>query len=691
MNRILTAGVVAVSMAAHAQPTPTELPDLTIQADGTALPSNRPRSAPAPQTADSALARELATLPGLHLRTQGGHGGEPVIRGLGWERVSTRYNGLPLYGACPSRMDPPVNLFHPTDLSKISVDIGPASVTRGPLNTAGALNLEDRLELPDAPTRGGEVSAGYQTDGDARRASLKVEAGTPDTSARVRAGAARRGDRESGNGARVPANRENEEIGARITRRIGPSSILEADIQYAEERDIDYPALPMDSRWVETLLGTTRWTWKGAPSDTVSGIDLRLGAAATDHLMDNRDKPNRARLEASTPSESDSQYASLLLRGPGLDGQWRAGIDGSRLERDATRTRRILAAGKTFRDPIWPNPTHEQLGVFLEWQGPLAENFSLRAGARADHWRTDASRADERIVPGAGFGPTTVEQAYRDVGGLRGDVEQTDWLGGGNARLSYAGSDTWTLHLSGGFSRAAPNLTQRYFAFGPRPGGYGIGTPDLDPESKQELELRLEHQGERLRAGAALFGARIDDYHLPVTVARMDVNGDGTPNRVRGTENRDAALWGAEAEAVLQLSPGWRVPLHAEWVHGEERETGDPLPEMPPFETTASLEWAGEGAWRPTGRLQTRYVHKQTRISDDFGEDATPSFTLVHLRGTLAPAQGLTLEFGIENLLDREYHEHLTRETLLPVGDLAAGDEIPGPGRTWYVNLRYRW
>jgi outer membrane receptor protein involved in Fe transport len=51
----------------------------------------------------------------------------------------------------------------------------------------------------------------------------------------------------------------------------------------------------------------------------------------------------------------------------------------------------------------------------------------------------------------------------------------------------------------------------------------------------------------------------------------------------------------------------------------------------------------------------------------------------------------LRIEAGIENLLNRLYHEHLTREALMPVGDLAAGDEIPESGRWAYIQLRMTW
>ncbi|MGA0369771.1 MAG: hypothetical protein ACO3N7_10015, partial [Kiritimatiellia bacterium] len=67
------------------------------------------------------------------------------------------------------------------------------------------------------------------------------------------------------------------------------------------------------------------------------------------------------------------------------------------------------------------------------------------------------------------------------------------------------------------------------------------------------------------------------------------------------------------------------------------------------------------------------------------------SFAVLHLRGGTEIRPGWTLEAGIENLLDREYHEHLTREVLLPEGDLMAGDEVPNPGRTFTLSTRINW
>jgi outer membrane receptor for ferrienterochelin and colicin len=115
------------------------------------------------------------------------------------------------------------------------------------------------------------------------------------------------------------------------------------------------------------------------------------------------------------------------------------------------------------------------------------------------------------------------------------------------------------------------------------------------------------------------------------------------------------------------------------------------LPEIPPVELPAALRWTAPTDKTFILELGMRYAHKQNRINEEFGENETPSFAVAHVRALFIPVSGWEVELGIENLLNRNYHEHLTREALLPVGDLTAGDEIPAPGRTFVVSTRYRW
>jgi outer membrane receptor for Fe3+-dicitrate len=78
------------------------------------------------------LAVALQTIPAVAGVRRAQNALEPVIRGLGWERVQTQLNGVPLYGACPARMDSPATLVAASAVREASVIKGLSSVTFGP-------------------------------------------------------------------------------------------------------------------------------------------------------------------------------------------------------------------------------------------------------------------------------------------------------------------------------------------------------------------------------------------------------------------------------------------------------------------------------------------------------------------------------------------------------------------------------
>ena len=109
-------------------------------------------------------------------------------------------------------------------------------------------------------------------------------------------------------------------------------------------------------------------------------------------------------------------------------------------------------------------------------------------------------------------------------------------------------------------------MTERYFAYAPAPGGYQVGNPALDPEAKHEVDVGFEYNAERLRLACSLFAARVEDYIYNSVVDRFDVNGDGTPDRIRGFENLDASFVGGEISGDLNVTAGLTLPFSVAYV-----------------------------------------------------------------------------------------------------------------------------
>lgn len=73
----------------------------------------------------------LTEMPGVSGVKRSHSTAEPVIRGLGWERVQTQVDGLPLYGTCPGRMGPPAIILQPETVQEAYVVKGVPSIGFG--------------------------------------------------------------------------------------------------------------------------------------------------------------------------------------------------------------------------------------------------------------------------------------------------------------------------------------------------------------------------------------------------------------------------------------------------------------------------------------------------------------------------------------------------------------------------------
>lgn len=652
------------------------------------LPQQAPFNLPLTQSTEE-LSRILATLPGVSFASRGPHGGEPVIRGLGWERVKTDFNGLSLHGACPSRMDPPASHLHGAAAQNIDIDVMAPSVTHGPGGLAGRIRVDTEIQWnPDQPLPlQSTLLLQAASQGKARGVHASTQGETHRSAARIEAAVSRQGDLFAGDGTRVPANRDVQKFGADGSHLATDDLTLRFAWRWIDETDVSFPSLPMDTRYSEIDLFTLGTRWQPS-TETLREVDLQVGLQRVDHLMDNRDKPNRPMMEASTPATADTLNGRVLTRWNLLHGEFRTGMDAYRLEREATRTRKMSATGMTFRDPIWPDLEETQYGVFNEWEGDLTEGLTLRAGLRIDHITSSANDTGLMVMPGPGAGRMSLREAYTRYGGASSaDPDQDFTLLSGNLQMTQNLHEDWTLTAGMARIASAPNQTQLYQGFGARPGGFGVGNPDLNPEIKHQIELRTDGAIGIHRIGLAAHAARVSDYLLTTTLDRIDITGDGMPNRILGTRNVDATLVGAEASLILDLPGDFSMPMHLAWLRGENRDDKRPLPEMPPLEGQAALRWERSTLLE----VGIRFAGSQDRIDPDFGENATPGFAVLHLRASRELAPGWMLEAGIDNLLNKTYNEHLTREAVLAGGDLRPGDEIPAAGRSFQLALRATW
>lgn len=607
---------------------------------------------------------------------------EPVIRGLGWERVAVQLNHMPVYGACPGRMDPPLSYATGGNAESIEIVKGLPSVTQGSAGTAGRVIVSSAFQRSDTSSPWDAwVRAGADGSREGWLGEAGIETGNDRGELKAHFEALDYDDYTSANGTTVPARQSSMGGGLATNLHTGTDQRWWTSFGLKEETDIDYPSLPMDLDYSNVFTACTGYESTG-PADW----KLEAGYYDIDHRMDNEFKPNRPAMAAST--NSISRGGSFLARRDfrrGGDGRMTFGADTQLQHRDATRERTMIAMDRTFYDRIWPDTNQNSFGLFGEYESPIADAWRMRLGLRGDVVSSRSHAADANALGGL----TVVEAWTQFYGDEASDYDREEFIAAGNAVFSARLDEAWQMHLGAGLSSRAAGVTERYFAFAPAPGGFMIGNPALDREMKYELSAELEHSSRRWTADLSVYAHSIQDYILTTTVATGDFNNDGVDDRLRGFENADAQLFGFDGTARVWLGRNWSLPLQGMVVYGQNTRDDRPLSEIPPAEARIGLRYDRHGArnWFVTG--SSRLVAEQDRIDEVFGENRTPGFVTFDLRGGARLVEGLWLDAGVLNLLDKQYHEHLTREALLPVGDLRAGQEVPAPGMSAYITLRY--
>jgi iron complex outermembrane receptor protein len=122
---------------------------------------------------------------------------------------------------------------------------------------------------------------------------------------------------------------------------------------------------------------------------------------------------------------------------------------------------------------------------------------------------------------------------------------------------------------------------------------FEIGDPTLDDEVSLGTDVALHYESERLHIVASGFLNRVDDF-----VAESFTGEEIEEVQVVRFVALDAELYGAELDAHIALVHAephhLELDLTYDFVRGEERESGTPLPRIPPARYGAGFTYRGE-------------------------------------------------------------------------------------------------
>jgi iron complex outermembrane receptor protein len=680
-NHLLTQGAVALAVsaalvaAAQAQESPQQsLSEVVVTASRMASPlivetdPHQPRQPlPAHDGADF-----LKTIPGFNAIRKGGTDGDPLFRGMAASRVNILMDGEQVLGGCGMRMDPPTAYIFPEAFDSIVVVKGPQTVLNGPGNSAATVRFESRAPAFDGRS--------WQAYGSALTASAgrsdmvaDIAAGTPAAYARLNATRAEAGDYTDGDDRDVHAAYERWSTKLALGWRPSEGSLVELTGALSDGHAAYADRLMDGAEFKRSNVGLRAKHQFGG--QVLRSVEAQAYYNYVDHVMDNyslRDFVPSMMMPNPTASNPDRQTTgariAFTLAGPG-DLAATVGLDH---QQNRHRNR------STMNETMMPyeamarlaDARFENSGVFGEASLPVATASRLVAGLRADRWQARDMRQTVRVgMMGTAPNPTAGAARNKTLFGGFARVEH-DIVTQGNTLYAGIGHverfpDYWELF---GTDRES---TGSLSAFGTR------------PERTTQLDVGLVHKAGAVELSVSGFANRIDDYIL---IQSGYVKGMRSTSVSR---NVDAETIGAEADAAWNVSSQLRLTGTLAWTRGHNRTDGGALAQMPPLEVRIGAEYA-IGNFH-TGLL-VRHAAAQNRVAVNqgnvVGQDigASPSFTVVSLNAALKLPHGALLSAGIDNLLDRNYAEHLSRG-----GSMLAGypqtTRVNEPGRTLWLKL----
>jgi iron complex outermembrane recepter protein len=160
----------------------------------------------------------------------------------------------------------------------------------------------------------------------------------------------------------------------------------------------------------------------------------------------------------------------------------------------------------------------------------------------------------------------------------------------GDVSASIAGlvrlGDGWTLGVSGARAFRSPSVKE-LFSAGPHLAdfSYDVGNPELGTEVGLGMDLFLRLNRSRVNLEATVFRNRIRNFIHSRPTGRIDPRFQRFPLYV--ADGADAQFEGVDGRVEAEVLPGFVVDVTVSHVRAEYRESGEPLPMIPPAERSA--------------------------------------------------------------------------------------------------------
>jgi iron complex outermembrane receptor protein len=641
----------------------------------------------------------ISRVPGVTTVTTGPNVSKPVIRGLGFNRILTLFDGMRQEGQ--QWGDEHGIEMDNYAFDRIEIIKGPASLMYGSDALAGVVNL-----IPNQPASENKVSGNVTTEYQSNNGMF-------------------------GGSAFLSGSREGLEWGARVSQRLARDfqNAVDGKVYNTGFNETDANAfvgvhkkwggshlrlsiydnqqeIPDGSRDSLSRNFTKQITEDDAFRPVVSQQELNAYQIAVLHqrvqhyraylknslffnnsrLDVNLGLQRSVRREYSHPEVPYQDVAGLYLQLNTVTydvkyfipefSSWETvvGANGMYQVNDATQGTEFLI----------PSYRQFDLGGFATIKRTFGK-VNLSGGIRYDYRRFNTEAMYTQPNPVTGFEEVVTGNATTGASKTFGDYATSFHGLTGSLGFSYLVNDAWALKLNLSRGYRAPNISE-ISSGGVHPGTnlYQIGNNQFRPEFSEQVDVGASFSSRSVSSSLSLFVNRIDNYIYNQKLIGKDgqdslsTSGSLTYPTYKFQQG-SILLYGLEANVDFHIVKQLHFDNSISLMYGDNhsftgaQHTADTryVPFMPPLRFISELkyEWAPKSrVWdKPFLKVQLQHTAMQSRVfSYDHTESATAGYTLINL----GAGTGLKNKSGksvvdvylfANNVFDIAYQDHLSR------------------------------
>ena len=146
--------------------------------------------------------------------------------------------------------------------------------------------------------------------------------------------------------------------------------------------------------------------------------------------------------------------------------------------------------------------------------------------------------------------------------------------------------------------------------------------------------------------------------------------------------NIDAELYGLDGRYGMPLNDNWRLDGVLSYVRGKDKDGNDNLYRVAPLNNRLTLTWQQD---KLNVSLESVIYASQSKTASYNAEEKSSGYGLFNVYSQYQVSSDLQVNAGIENLLDKDYVDHLTGYNRNADSDIPVGDRLPGRGRNLFV------